>query len=220
MTDTKTIRVLIADDHALVRAGLQMLIDMKPGMEVVGVASDGVEAVLQARTLQPDVILLDLMMPRKSGLDVIIDVKQENPEVRILVLTSFDDNERVFQAIKSGALGYLLKDSSPQQLVQAIREVHQGLPSLHPIIALKVIRDINQPPALPLTDKPLTEREVQTLRLIAKGLTNQDIAQNLTISKRTVGKHVSNILEKLHLANRTQAALYALRRGLVNLEPA
>ncbi len=220
MTDTKTIRVLIADDHTLVREGLRTLIDIKPGMEVVGAAADGVEAVLQARALQPDVILLDLMMPRKNGLEVIVDVKQENLEVRILVLTSFDDNERVFSAIKSGALGYLLKDSSPQQLIQAIRDVHQGQSSLHPTIALKVIRELNQPSNLPLTEEPLTGREVQTLRLIAKGLTNQDIAQNLTISERTVGKHVSNILEKLHLANRTQAALYALRRGLVNLESA
>ncbi len=219
MTDTKTIRVLIADDHTLVREGLRTLIDMKPGLEVVGAAADGVEAVLQARALQPDVILLDLMMPRKNGLEVIVDVKQENPDVRILVLTSFDDNERVFSAIKFGALGYLLKDSSPQQLVQAIRDVHQGRSSLHPTIALKVIRELNQPSDLPLTEEPLTEREVQTLRLIAKGLTNQNIAQKLSISERTVGKHVSNILDKLHLANRTQAALYALRRGLAHLEP-
>ncbi len=218
MTNTETIRVLIADDHTLVRKGLRTLIDMKPGMEVVGEAADGVEAVSQARSLRPDVILLDLMMPRKSGLEVISDVKRENLEVRILVLTSFADNERVFAAVKAGALGYLLKDSSPQQLIQAIHDVYQGQPSLHPTIALKVIRELNRPPDLPLTEEPLTERELQTLRLIAKGLANQDIAKKLTISERTVGKYVSNILDKLHLANRTQAALYALRRGLVSLD--
>jgi NarL family two-component system response regulator LiaR len=116
-------------------------------------------------------------------------------------------------------LGYLLKDSSPQQLLQAIRDVYYGRSSLHPSVALKVIHELNQPPDLPLTEKPLTEREVETLRLIAQGLTNQDIAEKLTISERTVGKHVSNILDKLHLANRTQAALYALRRGLATLDP-
>ena len=122
-------------------------------------------------------------------------------------------------AIKAGALGYLLKDSSPQQLLQAIRDVYQGRSSLHPTIALKVIRELNQPSDLPPTEEPLTEREMETLRFIAQGFTNQEIADELTISERTVGKHVSNILDKLHLANRTQAALYALRRGLASLGP-
>ncbi len=218
MANPNCIRILIADDHAVVREGLRTLITAKPGMEVIGEAADGVEAVSKARSLQPGVILLDMVMPRKDGLETIKDIKKENPNARILVLTSFDDDEKVFSAIKAGALGYLLKDSSPQQLLQAIRDVYHGRSSLHPSIALKVIRELNQPPDLPLTEEPLTEREVEALRLIAQGLTNQEIAEKLTISERTVGKHVSNILDKLHLANRTQAALYALRRGLATLD--
>lgn len=216
---SETIRILIADDHAIVREGLQTLINAKPGMELVGQASDGVEAAQLAAALQPDVILLDMAMPRKDGLEAIRDIKQDNPNARILVLTSFDDDERVFSSIKAGALGYLLKDSSPQQLLQAIHDVYEGRSSLHPTIALKVIKELNQPSDLPPTEEPLTEREVETLRLIAQGLTNQEIAEKLTISERTVGKHVSNILDKLYLANRTQAALYALRRGLASLNP-
>jgi NarL family two-component system response regulator LiaR len=218
MTDTPDIRILIADDHAVVREGLRTLIKAKPGLELVGEAADGQEATLLARSLKPDVILLDMVMPRKDGLAAITDIKQENPNAKILVLTSFDDDERVFSAIKAGALGYLLKDSSPQQLIQAIRDVYSGRSSLHPTIALKVIRELNQPSDLPPTEEPLTERELETLRFIAQGLTNQEISEKLTISERTVGKHVSNILEKLHLANRTQAALYALRRGLASLK--
>jgi NarL family two-component system response regulator LiaR len=219
MTNVLTIRILIADDHAIVREGLRTLITTKPGMEVVGEAADGVEAVSQARSLQPDVILLDMVMPHKDGLQAIKEIKQQNPKARILVLTSFDDDERVFSAIKAGALGYLLKDSSPQQLLEAIHNVYHGRASLHPAIALKVIRELSQPSDLPPTEEPLTEREMETLRLIAQGLTNQEIANKLAISERTVGKHVSNILDKLHLANRTQAALYALRRGLAKLHP-
>jgi NarL family two-component system response regulator LiaR len=219
MVDAPNIRILIADDHAVVREGLRTLITTKPGMQVVGEAADGVEAVLQVRTLQPDVILLDMVMPRKDGLQAIKEIKKENPSARILVLTSFDDDERVFSAIKAGALGYLLKDSSPQQLLAAIRDVYHGRSSLHPAIALKVIRELSQPSDLPPTEEPLTEREMETLRLIARGLTNQEIGEKLTISERTVGKHVSNILNKLHLANRTQVALYALRRGLAKLDP-
>ncbi len=219
MSNIENIRILIADDHAIVREGLRTLIAAKPGLELVGEAADGNEAVLLARTVEPDVILLDMMMPHKDGLAAIEEIKAESPEARILVLTSFSDDEKVFAAIKAGALGYLLKDSSPQQLIQAIQDVHQGRSSLHPTIALKLIRELNQPPNLPPTDDPLTERELETLRLVAQGLTNQEIAEKLSISERTVGKHVSNILEKLHLANRTQAALYALRKGLADLNP-
>ena len=219
MNAQQNIRVLIADDHAVVREGLRTLIMAKPGMELVGEAADGVEAVLKARSLQPDVILMDMVMPTKNGLEAIMDIKRENPKARILVLTSFDDDENVFAAIKAGALGYLLKDSSPQQLLQAIRDVNDGQAALHPAIALKMIRELNQPSDLPLAEEPLTDREMETLRLVAQGLTNQEIADRLVISERTVGKYVSQILEKLHLANRTQAALYALRRGLAKLEP-
>jgi NarL family two-component system response regulator LiaR len=214
---TETIRILIADDHAIVREGLRALISTKPDMELVGEAADGVEAVLKARSLQPDVILLDLVMPRKDGIEAIGEIKQENPEARILVLTSFAEDEKVFPAIQAGALGYLLKDSSPQELLKAIREVYRGESSLHPTIARKLIRELHRPPgSLPPTEEPLTEREVEVLSLVARGLSNQEIADRLVVSERTVRTHVSNILGKLHLANRTQAALYAVREGLVS----
>jgi NarL family two-component system response regulator LiaR len=213
---TETIRILIADDHAIVREGLRALIGAKPDMELVGEAADGVEAVQKARSLQPDVILLDLVMPRKDGIEAIGEIKQENPEAHILVLTSFAEDEKVFSAIKAGALGYLLKDSSPQELLQAIRDVHRGESSLHPAVARKLIGELNRPSDLPATEEPLTEREVEVLSLVARGLSNQEIAERLVVSERTVRTHVSNILGKLHLANRTQAALYAVREGLAS----
>jgi NarL family two-component system response regulator LiaR len=215
---TETIRILIADDHAVVREGLRALIDTERGMELVGEAADGVEAVLEVRSLQPDVILMDLVMPRKDGIGAIGEIKRENPEARILVLTSFAEDEKVFPAIQAGALGYLLKDSSPQELLQAIREVYRGESSLHPTIARKLVREISQPSDLPATEEPLTEREVEVLSLVARGLSNQEIADRLVVSERTVRTHVSNILGKLHLANRTQAALYAVREGLASLD--
>jgi NarL family two-component system response regulator LiaR len=188
-------------------------------MAVVGQAADGVEAVQMAESLQPDVILLDLMMPHKNGIEAITEIKNNNPEARILVLTSFAEDEMVFPAIKGGALGYLLKDSSPQELLQAIRDTYDGESSLHPTIARKLFREINRPAQdLPPAAEPLTEREVEVLKLVAHGLSNQAIAEKLTISERTVRTHVGNILKKLHLANRTQAALYALREGLTDLK--
>jgi two-component system, NarL family, response regulator LiaR len=212
------IRVLIADDHAVVREGLRGLISSEPGMEVVGEAKDGVETVLKAHALRPDVILVDLVMPRKDGIQAITEIKKNDPAARILVLTSFAEDDKVFPAIKGGALGYLLKDSSPQELLQAIRDVHHGESSLHPAIARKLIRELSQPSDLPLAEEPLTEREVDVLRLVAQGLSNDEIGERLFISERTVRTHVSNILGKLHLANRTQAALYALREGLASLD--
>jgi NarL family two-component system response regulator LiaR len=218
MTDAEPIRILIADDHAVVREGLRALIDTEPGMELAGEATDGVEAVDRARSLQPDVILLDLLMPRKGGLEAIGEIKEDNPDARILVLTSFDEDEKVFHAIKSGALGYLLKDASPQELLRAIREVHHGEPSMQPPIAHKVMRELQRTSNLPPTEEPLTAREVEILKWVAQGLSNQEIADKLVISERTVRTHVSNILSKLYLANRTQAALYALREGIARLD--
>lgn len=219
MTQEESIRILIADDHPIVRRGLSSLINIKPDLELVGEAVDGVEAIDKARLLKPDVILLDLMMPRKGGLEAIVEIKQANPAARILVLTSFADDDKVFPAIKAGALGYLLKDSPPEMLLQAIHDVYRGEASLHPTIARKVIRELNQPPAnLPPTDEPLTRREMEVLRLVARGLSNQEIATELVISEGTVRIHVSNILGKLHLANRTQATLYALQEGLADLD--
>ena len=212
------IRVLIADDHAVVREGLRTLINTEPGMTVIGEAQDGNQAVQQSVALQPDVILLDMVMPHKSGLEVIGEVRQENPQARILVLTSFAGDDVVFPAIKSGALGYLLKNSSPQRLLHAIREVYRGEPSMSPAIAKKLMLEMQRPSELPPTADPLTSREVEVLRLLAQGLTNQEIAGQLFIGEGTVRTHVSNILSKLHLANRTQAALYALREGLATLD--
>lgn len=213
---SKNIRILVADDHTLVRAGMCALLNSEPGMEVVGEAADGVEAVERAGSLEPDVILLDLVMPRKDGIEAITEICKHRRDARILVLTGYTDDEKVFPAIKAGALGYLLKDSEPQELLQAIRSVYAGEPSLAPTIARKLIRDIQRPSDLPLTEQPLTEREVQVIRLVARGLSNQEIADQLVVSERTVRAHVSNILNKLHLANRTQAALYAIREGLTN----
>lgn len=218
MTDEKPIRILIADDHPIVRRGLSSLLEIKSGMELVGEAVDGVEAVEMAASLKPDVILMDMVMPRKSGLEAIYDIKRENPNARILVITSFAEDDKVFPAIKAGALGYLLKDSGPEALLQAIRDVYQGKSSLHPAIARRLIRELNQPSNLPPTDEPLTSRELEVLRYVARGLSNQEIGEKLVISEGTVRIHVSNILGKLHLANRTQAALYALQEGLANLD--
>ncbi len=215
---TDPIRILIADDHAIVREGLRALIETKPDMELVGQAADGAEAIAQARALHPDVILMDIVMPHVDGIAAIKAIKGEDPAARILVLTSFAEDEKVFPAIKAGAVGYLLKDSPPLELIQAIRDVYQGRASLHPTIAFRVIHELSRPSDLPPTADPLTEREVEVLRLVAQGLSNQEIAQRLMVAERTVGTHVSNILGKLHLANRTQAALYALREGLTSLD--
>jgi two-component system, NarL family, response regulator LiaR len=214
----ETIRVLIADDHAIVREGLRALIATEPGMELVGEAADGEEALRLAHTLEPDVILLDLVMPHKDGIATIGELKARKPDARVLVLTSFADDAKVFGAIKAGALGYLLKDSAPQDLLRAIREVARDEASLHPAIARKVIRELSQPLALPLIEEPLTEREIEILRLVAQGLSNKAIADYFMISERTVRTHVSSILAKLHLASRTQATLYALRQGIAHLE--
>jgi NarL family two-component system response regulator LiaR len=213
-----TIRVLIADDHPIMRDGLRTLIITEPGMELVGEAVNGEDAVQKAVTLKPDVILMDLVMPVKDGLAAISEIKNVLPNIAILVLTSFSEEDKVFPAIRAGALGYLLKDSSPQQLLQAIVDVHRGEASLHPSIALQLIREITQPSDLPPAEDPLTKRELEVLRLVAQGMTNQEIAARLYRSEWTVHTHVRNILSKLHLANRTQAALYALREGLAELD--
>lgn len=216
---TDPIRVLIVDDHAIVRKGTRALLDTEAGIEVVGEATDGREAVAQAQRLDPDVILMDLVMPGMDGIEAIGAITAEQPEARILVLTSFAADDKVFPAIKAGALGYLLKDAGPEDLVAAIRQVWRGESWLHPTIARKVLQEVSSPASdQPPTADPLTKREVDVLQLVAQGLSNQQIAQELVITEGTVRTHVSNILGKLHLASRTQAALYALREGLASLD--
>ena len=211
------IRVLIADDHTIVRGGLRSLLEHSDDIEVIAEAVDGVDAVMKSRTLNPDVILIDIEMPRKNGIEAIAEIKQFNPQARVLVLTSFTEDDKVFAAIKAGALGYLLKDSSITLLLSAVRDVARGESALDPLIARKLIRELHRPAALPPSDEPLTEREVEVLVMVARGFSNQEIADMLVISERTVRTHVSNILSKLHLANRTQAALYALKEGLAKI---
>jgi NarL family two-component system response regulator LiaR len=215
---SQAIRVLIVDDHTIVRKGIRALLAEIEGIEVVGEADNGQEAVTQAETLHPDVILMDLAMPKMDGIEATRRIKASQPESRILVMTSFAADDKVFPAIKAGALGYLLKESAPEDLVQAIHQIHRGESSLHPTIARKVLQEITHPSDRPPTPNPLTEREAEVLRLVAQGLSNQDIARKLNISDPTVRTHVSNILSKLHLATRIQAALYALREGLVSLD--
>ncbi|MDP2661538.1 MAG: response regulator transcription factor [Dehalococcoidia bacterium] len=213
----ETIHVLIADDHPIVREGLRALISGQRDMVVVGEAADGQEAVEKVRELNPDVMLLDLVMPGVDGIAAIVQVLRESPDVRILVLTSYSEDDKVISAIRAGALGYLLKDSSPGELLEAIRQVSRGQASLPPAVTLKLIREFTRPQAEPAAgEELLSERETEVLTLIARGLPNREIADALVISERTVQAHVSHILHKLSLPSRTQAALYALRLGLVD----
>jgi NarL family two-component system response regulator LiaR len=217
---TPRIRVLVVDDHLIVRKGIRALLGTEPDLEVVGEAADGREAVEQAARLRPDVILMDLVMPEVDGIAAIQQIVAGDPAARILVLTSFDADDKVFPAIRAGALGYTLKNAGPAELGQAIRQVYRGEASLHPTIAQKVLQELLHPPPHPPTVDPLTEREREVLRRVAHGETNQQIAAALGISEATARTHVSNILSKLHLASRTQAALYALREGLASLTDA
>jgi len=214
----KPIKVLITDDHSIVRKGIRALLATEPDITVVGEAGDGLEAVAEAERLRPDVILMDMVMPKMDGIEAIRRITGRQPAPRILVLTSFAADDKVFPAIKAGALGYLLKDSGPEELVDAIRQVYQGQPSLHPAIARKLLQELSRPSGRPPSPDPLTDREVEVLRQVARGGSNRQIADQMVISEATVRTHVSNILSKLHLASRTEAALYALREGLATLE--
>jgi two-component system, NarL family, response regulator LiaR len=214
------IRVLIVDDHAIVREGLRALISTSPGLAMAGEAADGVEGVEKALALKPDVILMDLVMPRMDGPEAIRQIRQAQSTARILVLTSFSDDSRALPALKAGVQGYLLKNTPAEQIVQAIHDVAQDRVVLDPIIARRVMHQLDQTDeALAAPEPALTPRETDILRLIAQGLSNQEIAERLNLAEQTVRVHVSHLLAALHLSNRTQAALYALRQGLASLEP-
>lgn len=212
------IRVLVVDDHTVVRDGLIALLSAEPGMEIVGSGSDGIEAVELAKELKPDVILLDLVMPRMDGVQAIQEIKLDNPNARILVLTSFAENHQVFSAIKSGAIGYLMKDTSSEELIKAIRDTYQNKPALQPEIARQLMQDIQNQAEGTAPEDSLTVREIEILQQVALGKTNQEIADELVLSERTVRTHITNILSKLQLTNRTQAALYALREGIAHID--
>lgn len=219
------IRVLIVDDHAMVRQGLRTFLELQDAsalpIEVVGEAVNGVQAVELARRTQPDIVLLDLVMPEMDGIQATAKIIECSPRSRVIILTSFGEEEKVLPAIRAGAQGYLLKDIPPNELVQAVREVHLGRVQLHPDVAKKLMsavaakkEDPTPSHAATRSEEGLTEREQEILHLIAEGRNNREIAEKLFISEKTVKTHVSNILGKLHLDDRTQAAIYALRHGL------
>jgi NarL family two-component system response regulator LiaR len=219
MTDQgHAIRVLIVDDHTIVRKGIRIFLSEMSDIQVVGEAENGLDAISLAKQLEPDVILMDLLMPKMDGIDATRQITAKQPKVRVLVLTSFVGDEKIFPAIKAGAMGYLLKDSEPSELIQSIYRVYRGEPSLHPMIARKMMKEILEQPLTKSTSEPLTAREVEVLQLLAKGLSNDEIAAQLVISEVTVRTHISHLLAKLHMANRVQATLYALREGIASIE--
>lgn len=213
------ISVLIVDNHDVVRQGLQTFLDLMDDIEVVGQATNGVEAVAQTDRLAPDIVLMDLMMPEMDGIEATQKIGSMSPSTKVIVLSSFSDDNKVFSAIKAGASGYLLKDISSAELAEAIRAVHRGDPQLHPEIAKKLMNQfVDLEGKTDNVSEDLTPREIEVLRLIAEGMNNADLAQALFISEKTAKTHVHNILSKLNLADRTQAAIYAYKQGLVSEE--
>ncbi len=211
------IGVLIVDDHAVVRQGLRTFLELQDDLEILGEASDGEEAVGIVERFLPDVVLMDLVMPRMDGIEAIRRITQISPSTKVIVLTSFADDDKVFGSIKAGASGYLLKDVRPQELGEAVRTVFRGEALLHPTIAAKLMREFADGERRDGGDL-LTQRELEVLRLVARGMSNRDIAGELALAEKTVKTHVSNILQKLHLADRTQAALYAVREHLADVD--
>lgn len=211
------IRVLVVDDQAIVRKGTMALLGEEESVQVIGEAEDGQTAIQQAEALGPEVILMDLVMPRVDGIEAIRQIHASHPEIGILALTSFATDDKVLPAIRAGALGYCLKDANPDRLIQSIHQVAQGLPALPPDITRRVLREFADPENESQEVDSLTEREIEVLRLVAAGKSNQRIADELGIAEITVRTHVSRILDKLHLENRVQAALYALRAGVATL---
>ena len=210
-----TISVLLVDDHRVVRQGLCDFLELQEGIEVVGEAGSGEEGVQLAQDLLPDVVLMDLVMPGIDGVEATRRIKAISPSSRVIVLTSFIDDDKVFPAIKAGAISYLLKDVQPEELARAIWAAQRGEAVLHPEVEAKLMHEFTSPQPADTVEQ-LTEREMDVLRQIARGKSNKEIADALIISEKTVKTHVSNILSKLHLADRTQAAIYALRQRLVD----
>jgi two-component system, NarL family, response regulator LiaR len=213
-----TIRVLIADDHTIVRRAIKAFLAEADDIQVMGEADNGLEAVRLSKLLNPDIILMDLLMPKMDGIEATRLVTSWQLHMKVLVLTSFVHDDKIFPAIKAGAQGYLLKESETDQLIQSIRRVHRGEPSLDPSIARKIMKEIQEEPAIKAPPDPLTARELDVLQLLAKGLSNDEIAAQLVISEVTVRTHISHLLVKLHVVNKVQAALYALREGISSLE--
>ena len=207
------LRILLADDHPVVRQGLKTFFATQPDLEVVAEAATGAEAVARATELRPDVALLDLVMPDGGGIEAAAQIREASPATKVIVLTSYAEDENVIPALKAGAAGYLLKDVEPQELADGVRRVHRGEAILHPAVAARVLREVLEPQA----DRDvLTPREVDVLRLLGRGLANKRIALELGIAERTVKTHVSSILAKLGVTDRTQAALYAVREHLAD----
>ncbi len=208
------IRVLVADDHAVVRQGLRTFLELQDDIEVVADAPDGQQALNAVAEHQPDVVLMDLVLPVVDGVEAIRRIAAERPDTRVIALTSFLDDDKLFPAVRAGAAGYLLKDVEPQELVRAIRTVHAGEALLHPAVAARLMEDVAA-----REEEPLTTREREVVELIARGLSNKRIAAELGIAEKTVKAHVSNVLGKLGLSDRTQVAMHAVRQGWVELGP-
>jgi len=210
----RLIRVLVVDDHPIVRRGLCAEINLDPGMQVVGEAQDGKEAVYMAHTLGPDVILMDAVMPHMNGIEATAIIIRENPLAKVLILTSFTEDERMLAALKAGALGYILKDRHPEEVLQAIRDTYDGKPYLNPAIARRLLRDLPEH-TIHSPEQILTPRELEILRWVAHGTPNKEIAHAIGVQETTVRTHVSHILNKLNLQNRSQLVLYAVHTGQV-----
>ena len=214
---TVPISLLIVEDQTIVREGLCAMLSTKPGLSIAGVAADGEEAVRQALQLRPDVIVMDLLMPRKNGIGATQEIIEHWPEARVLILTSFSDDAQIIEALRAGAMGYVLKQDVGQELINAIHQVHAGQSPLNPLVARRLVQSLTTPRVVNTLAEQLTDRELEIARLVSRGYDNQRIASTLGISIRTVGTHITNILDKADVSNRTQLARLMLKQGLASL---